>query len=196
MQPVGVDKAVLSQARRIPLGAGNRVDVNHVHGVDLLERAALGLNHEEVDDEEEQDEGDGEDKTVEVVDAVGDEGGAEGDDEVEEPVGGGGETHAGSAVAGRVQLSDDGPDEGSPGGGERGNEQAGEDNHDVSGSGRALGKVLVEGVVTDEGVDEEAHGHPGSTDHHSLSTADVLDDPETEDGSDDVDGSEDDGGDV
>lgn len=154
VQPVGVDETILRQARRIPLSAGDRVDVNHVHSVNLLERAALSLDHEEVDDEEEQDEGDSEDETVEVVDAVGDEGRAEGDDEVEEPVGRSGKTHAGSAVAGRVQLSDDGPDEGSPGSGESGNEQAGEDDHDISGSGAILGNVPVERVVTDESVDE------------------------------------------
>jgi hypothetical protein len=196
VQPVGVDEAILLQARRIPLGAGDGVDVQHVHGVDLLERAALGLNHEEVDDEEEQDKRDGEDETIEVVNFVGDEGGAEGDDEVEEPVGRGGETHAGSAVSRRIQFTNDCPHQRPPGGCKCGNEQAGEDNHDVSGSGSVLGNDPVERKVTDKGVDEQAHGHPGSTDHHGLSAADILNDPETEDGGDDVDGSEDDGGDV
>jgi hypothetical protein len=89
VQTVGVDQTILGQRGSIPLGAGDRVDVEDVHGVDLLERAALGLNHEEVDDNEEEDEGDGEDETVEVVDFVGDERRAEGDDEVEQPVGSG-----------------------------------------------------------------------------------------------------------
>lgn len=87
VQPVGVDHAVLLEGRRVPLGTGDRVDVQDVHGVNLLKRATLGLAHEEVDDDEEDAERDGEDQTVEVVDLVGDEGGAEGDDEVEEPVG-------------------------------------------------------------------------------------------------------------
>lgn len=89
VQAVGVDQAVLLEGGWVPLAARDGVDVQDVHGVNLLERAALGLNHEEVDDEEEDDEGDGKDKTVEVVDAVSDEGGAEGDDEVEQPVGSG-----------------------------------------------------------------------------------------------------------
>jgi hypothetical protein len=89
VQTVGVDQTILGERGRIPLGAGDRVDVKDVHGVNLLERTALGLNHEEVDDDEEEDKGDGEDETVEVVDFVGDEGRAEGDDEVEQPVGSG-----------------------------------------------------------------------------------------------------------
>ena len=196
VQPVGVDEAVLLQTRWVPLGGSDRVDVDHVHGVNLFERTALGLNHEEVDDDEEQNQGDSEDKTVQVVDLIGDEGGAEGDDEVEEPVGCGSETHAGSAVAGRVQLSDDGPDKGSPGSGECSNEQAGEDDHDVSSRRCGLGSIAIETVLADEGVDEQTHGHPRSTDHHSLAATDVLNNPETEDCSDNVDGTENDGSDV
>lgn len=167
-----------------------------VHGVDFLEGAALCLDHEEVDDEEEQDEGDGEDETVEVVDAVSNQRGAEGDDEVEEPVGCCGKTHAGSTVAGGVQLSDNGPDKRSPRGGKGSNEQASEDNHNVSGLGCAERVLVVELVVSDEGVDEEAGSHPSSTSHHSLAATDILNNPESRNGCSDVDSSENDGGNV
>ena len=47
-----------------------------------------------------------------------------------------------------------------------------------------------------EGVDEEAGAHGGGADHEGFATAAVLDDPEAADGGGDVDGAEDDGGDV
>ena len=173
--------------------------MEHVHGVDLLERAVLGLDHEEVDDPEEQEAGDTEDETVVVVDAVGDEGGDERDDEVEQPVGRGGEGHAGRAVTGGVQLTDDGPDKRSPGGRETDDEQASEDDHDVAGNrgrdGSAVG-TRVGDVVADEGVDEQADEHPCSTAHHSHAAADVLNNPEATDSGNDVNGTEDDRGDV
>lgn len=110
MQPVCIDQAILLQTRRIPIGTSNRVDMNHVHGIDLLERTALGLDHEEVDDEEEDEAGDTEDETVEVVDVVGDQSGEERDEEVEEPVRGGGEGHAGRTVTGGIEFANNGPD--------------------------------------------------------------------------------------
>jgi hypothetical protein len=87
VESISVDQAVLLERRGVPLGAGDRVDVQDVHGVNLLKRAVLRLNHEEIDNEEEDNERDSEDQTVEVVDLVGDHRGEEGDKEVEQPVG-------------------------------------------------------------------------------------------------------------
>jgi hypothetical protein len=86
VQPVGVDQAVLLERRGVELGAGDGVDVQHVHGVNLLERASFGLDHEEVDDEEEHEAAGAEDQTVEVVDFLSDQGREERNEEVEQPV--------------------------------------------------------------------------------------------------------------
>jgi hypothetical protein len=101
MKPVGVDETILAEGRDVKVGAGDGVDVEDVHGVNLLERAALSLNHEEVDDEEQSKTAGTEDQTVEVVDLAGDHRREERDQEVEQPVSGGCESHAKSAVAGR-----------------------------------------------------------------------------------------------
>ena len=127
------------------------------------------------------------------MDVVDDEGGEERNEEVPQPVGGGGQSHAGRAVAGRVQLGDDGPDEGTPGGGEGDDEQAGEDDQDVAGGGAA---GLREDELTDEGVDQEAADGPESTDDESSAASALLDDPKTTESAEDVDGAENDLGDV
>jgi len=57
----------------IPLGGMDGVDAEHVHGVDLLQGAVLGLDHEEVDDEDEGQAAAGEDQAVPIVDLVCDE---------------------------------------------------------------------------------------------------------------------------
>lgn len=110
MQPVRINQPVLLQTRRIPFSTGDRVDMNHVHGIDLLERTVLGLDHEEVNDEEENEAGHSKDKSVEIVDIVGDQRREERDEEVEEPVRGSGECHADRAVTGGVQFANNGPD--------------------------------------------------------------------------------------
>lgn len=177
----------------VPLVGSDGVDAEDVHGVDLLERAVLGLDDEEEDEAGEEQAGAAEDETVPVADVVGDEGGEEGDEEVPQPVGGSGESHAGRAVASGVQLGDDGPDKRSPGGGEGDDEQAGEDDEDVAGGGAAS---LLEHELTDEGVDQEADNGPESTDDESGAASTLLNDPETTESTEDVDGAEDDLGDV
>ena len=116
-----------------PAGGLPGLDVEDVHGVDLLEGAALGLVDEEEDNEDSEEAAGSEDVTVAEVDGVVDEGGEEGDEEVPGPVGSGGDSHADSAVAEGVHLTTDGPDDGTPGGGETDNEQTGEDDHDNTG---------------------------------------------------------------
>lgn len=53
---IRIDEAVFDQGRRIPFGAGDGANVKDVHGIDFLERSTFSLDHEEVDDEEEDDE--------------------------------------------------------------------------------------------------------------------------------------------
>ena len=50
--------------------------------------------------------------------------------------------------------------------------------------------------MANEGVDEEADSHPGSTAQHRLTTADVLNHPETDEGGCNVDGTQDNRSDV
>jgi len=177
----------------VPLGGRDGVDAEHVHGVDLLERAVLGLDDEEEDEAREEQARAAEDEAVPVVDVVDDEGGEEGDEEVPQPVGRGGQSHAGGAVAGGVQLGDDSPDEGSPGGGEGDDEQAGEDDQDVSGGGAA---GLLKNELTDEGVDQETDDSPESTNDESSAASALLDDPQTTESAEDVDGTKNDLSDV
>jgi len=184
---------VVGDLGAVPLGGGDGVDAEHVHGVDLLERTVLGLDDEEEDEAGEEQAGATEDETVPVVDVVDDEGGEEGDEEVPQPVGRGGQGHAGGTVAGGVQLGDDGPDERTPGGGEGDDEQAGEDDQDVTSGGAAS---LLENKLTDEGVDQEADDGPESTDDKSSTASALLDDPKTTESAEDVDGAENDLSDV
>lgn len=50
--------------------------------------------------------------------------------------------------------------------------------------------------MSNEGINEQAHAHPCGTSHHGLATANVLDDPETNDGCSYVHRAEDDGSDI
>jgi hypothetical protein len=118
------------------------------------------------------------------------------DEEVEEPVGSSGESHAATAVLRGVHLSDDGPDKRTPGGSEGDNSQAGEGNEDGTGSGGVERVLTVESKVTDEGVDEETHHHPSGSNHEGLSAATLLDNVETTEGTETVDRAENELGDV
>ena len=158
-----------------------------VHGVDLLERAILGLDDEKVGDEEQSTSTAAEHETVKVVNLIRDESSEEGDEEVEEPVGGGSQCDASRAVTGWVQLRSNGPDNWSPGSGEGGDEEAGESDHDLSGCRGGFRIIAAKGVLADEGEDEETHSHPGGAGHESWATTEGLDDPETGDGTGNVD---------
>lgn len=89
-------------------------DAQDVHGVNLLEGAALGLVDEEEGDEDTEETAAGEDVAVAVADGGSDPGGEEGDEEVPQPVGGGAERHGDGTVTGREHFTDDGPDKRSP----------------------------------------------------------------------------------
>lgn len=187
---------LLGNLGAIPLGRGDGVDVEDVHGVDLLERTVLGLDDEEVDNNGKTETATTEDETEEPVDRVDDDGREERNQEVPDPVGGSGETHAGGTVAGRVQLSDDGPDKGSPGGGERDDEQAGEDNQHTAGSRVVGGGVGRKLEPTDESVDHETDESPESTSNKSLAATTLSNNIETTESANNVDGTENDLSDV
>lgn len=193
--PGGRTVQVVNDALRWnPAGGLPGLDVEDVHGVDLLEGPALGLVDEEEDNENGEEAAGSEDVTVAEVDSVGDEGSEEGDQEVPGPVGSGSDTHADSAVLEGVHLTTDGPDNRTPGGGEADNEEASEDNHGNTGGVR--GGVGVQDLVADGGPDHEADEHPSATVHQTLAATIVLDDVQTGQGHTEVDSTENDGGDV
>lgn len=129
------------------------------------------------------------------MDLVRDEGREEGDEEIEEPVGGSGQCDTSSSVSCWIQLPRNSPNHRSPRSSESDDKQAGKDDHDVSGLG-SRGRVCgIELVFSDESENEETHHHPESTENECLALADVLCHPDATDGGDDVDGSEDDGSD-
>lgn len=176
---------------RNPAGALPWLDVLDVHGVDLLESATLGLADEEVDNHGGSKGTASKHVAVLEVNGAGNEGGEEGNQEIPGPVGGSRNTHAGGAVAGWVEFTDNSPDDRSPGGCEADNEEAGK--HDQCstslGSGRRVG--LVERVVSDGSENHEADEHPDGTTNQRLATTIVLDNVETDDGNTKVDASQD-----
>jgi hypothetical protein len=73
--------------RRVPVLALPRRDAQDVHGVDFLERAAVGLAHEEIHDDRAGETAAREDVAVAVVDGGGDVRCEEADEEVPYPIG-------------------------------------------------------------------------------------------------------------
>lgn len=178
-----------------PLGALPGGDTHEVHGVNLLDGAALALDDEEVDDEASEEVAGGKDVTVAEVDGLGDEGGEEADAEVPGPVAGGGKTHGLGTVARGEDLGEDGPDDGAPGGSEAQDEDGREDDQGNASLGGVLGVLLVEREVADRGVDHEADKHQTGTSDEALATAIVLNNVEAEESGQEVDGVDDDLGD-
>ena len=91
-----------------------RDDIVDVHPVELLEGTAATFDDEEIDDEDGDEQTARKDIPVGEVDLVGDERGEEPDQEVPEPVGGGGQGHTLGAVLGGEELRGDSPDHGAP----------------------------------------------------------------------------------
>jgi len=175
--------------RGFPAGGLPGLDVQDVHSVNLLKGTALGLVDEEEDDEDGSETAAGEDVTVTEVNGAVDEGSEEGDEEVPGPVGGGGNSHAGSTVTEGVHLTTDGPDNGTPGSGKTDNEEAGEDNH--SNTGRVRRGVGVQNLVTNGSPDHEANEHPGGTDHKTVAASIVLNNVQARQGHTEVDSAKD-----
>ena len=91
------------------------------------------------------------------------------------------------------ELADDAPNDGSPGRGVEGDEEAGEDDHGGAG-GRGGGRVdVVEREGTDGGEDEEIDRHADAADDEGPAAAETLHDVEAEEGHAEVDAAEDHG---
>lgn len=185
------DPRDLRRGRRDPLGRLPRRDALDVHGVQLLEGAALALDDEEIDQQAADDVAPGEDVAVAEIDGARDEGGEEGEQEVPQPVAGGAQRHALGAVARGVQLAGDGPDHGAPGGGEAEDEEAGEADHRDARVRRVLRRRAVQAEVPHRREDEEADEHPRAARHQRLASPVVLDDVEAVEGRAEVDAVED-----
>jgi len=163
--------------------------VEDVHSVDLLEGATLMLTEEEVSDKSTGKVAGGEDVTVAVIDVVGDEAGEEGDQEVPSPVTGGSDTHGLCSVTSRVEFTDNTPNDGCPSCGVSGDEKTCEDDHD--GTCSSCVDALLELEVTDRGKHHEHGEHPEATENEGLATTNILNDPKTTKGADEVDSTED-----
>lgn len=165
----------LLRRRRNPLGGFPRRNLLNVHGIQLLERAALALENEEVHQQAANDVAPREHISVSEVNRAGNEGGEEGQQEVPQPVARGAEGHALCAVAAREQFADDGPDHRPPSGGEAEDEEAGEADHGDAGFRRVLRSLPVQAEVSDGREDQEADEHPGGAGHQRFAPAVVLD---------------------
>lgn len=102
-------------------------------------------------------------------------------DEVPEPVGGGGKGDTLSTDREREDLADNDPSSGTPGGGETGDVDA-HKNDEASRGG--LGTLLR---GTNDSDDELAHQHDGGTPDEDSATAETLNHPEGSRGGDNVD---------
>jgi hypothetical protein len=173
------------------LGALPGLDADDVHGIDLLEGAVFALDDGKVHQAGGEKETAGEDVAHAEVDGAGDEGSEEGQQEVPQPVGRGGQRHAARAILGRIQLGDDGPHHGAPGRGEAEDEQAGEDDHGGAGGLGVLGVTPVEGEVADRGEHHEAYEHPQGAANEGLAAAKVLDHVQAQEGGAEVDAAQD-----
>jgi len=134
--------------------------MHQVHGVNLLQGLSIRLNEEEVDGERSQQITSSKDVAVSEADTVGDERREEAEVEVPEPVAGRAVRDGLGSVATRVHLCDASPCHWSPGGGEGGDEEAGEDDHDVTGCLVRGAITVLEHEMSDACVDNEASKHP------------------------------------
>lgn len=130
------------------------------------------------------------------MDLVCDESGEEGDEEVEEPVGSGCESHARRTVTSGIKLTNNSPDKRSPGCGEGADEQASEHDENTAWGGSAgwVGERKLEG--SNKGVDKEAYEHPQCATNESLTTADFADEEHAAYSGNDIDSPENDGCDI
>lgn len=134
----------LLERRNNPLATLPRFDIHEIHGIDLLKRAALPLDDEEVNADSSQHIAGRKDVPVPEINVTGNEGREESEQEVPEPVRGGRKRHALGPVARRIQLAANSPDHGAPGGREAEDEEAREDDHGARRFGRVIWCFAVE----------------------------------------------------
>jgi len=96
-------------------------------------------------------------------------------------------------VARRIHLSNNSPNERSPGGGKGDNEETSKGNEDLAHHRGSHWIVGIQGEGAGETVDHEADEHPQSTVDQSRATTNVLYDPEATEGSSNVNRAQDDG---
>lgn len=193
----------------LPLGRLAGSGLLH-HLINLLERQTLGLGNKEIG----VDGGTGAKRTpeeknlgLEVTVGLTDQvGGDDGNDGVPEPVGGSGQTNTTGADGEREDLANNDPSSRAPGGGEPEDEDSDESNLGVDGAnvvgGGGIGLVgsrggvsLVEtGSDTNDGDEELADQHTGTTSDEDGTATEALDSPEGQRSGADVDDGEDHGG--
>lgn len=113
--------------RRRPRRTSDRIHPHHIHSINLFQAAILTLNHKEVNDEEQRQTATRKHEPIQPLDRRNDTRREEADQKVPKPITRRRERHARAPVFRRVELGDDGPDQGAPGGRERNDEQAAED---------------------------------------------------------------------
>lgn len=193
----------------LPLGRQAGGSLLH-HLVNLLERQTLGLGNKEVG----VDSGTGAKRTPEeenlglevAVSVTNQVGGDDGNDGVPEPVGSSGQTDTTGADGEREDLANNDPSSRTPGGGEPEDEDGDEGDLGVDGSnvvgGGGIGLVgsrgrvsLVEtGSDTNDGHEELADQHTGTTSDEDGTATEALDSPEGQGSGADVNNGEDHGG--
>lgn len=120
----------------------------------------MGLNNEEEDDSRARQTARGKHIAVAVVNSVDNVRGEKTDEEIPRPVGSCSKRHALGTVPTWVDLSHHCPHNRSPGHGKCGDEQTGEDDHDVADVLCVGWGDGVEGEVAQGAEDKEAHAHP------------------------------------
>ena len=138
----------------------------------------MPFDDEEVDEETAEDIAPSEHIAVAEVDSRRNEGREERQQEVPEPIGRCGESHALCTVSTGEEFTADGPDHGAPRCGESKNKEGGKADHSSARRGSVLWIVAVEREVSDRGEDQEADEHPGGPCDEGLAAAVVLDDVE------------------
>ena len=156
--------------------------------VNALKRKVGRLVQEEVDNDGTRQVARREDETVTELDGTGDERREEGNEEVPEPVAGGGNGGLLGTRARGEGLTDENPDTGRPGHGVAENEQTCRHNHE-------LADALVRGRVlssTGGGEDEQPNGLPDTAEDKRDTTSEGLHDVETAERAAEVDSTEND----
>lgn len=129
---------------------------------------------------------------ISVIDGRGNVRREEAEQEVEGPVGSSCQSHALRTVSGRVDFSNDGPDNWAPCHGKPRDEQTREDDHSVTNALVRSAVTIRKGKVTERGEDKEAHEHPERSVDQRRSTTKLLHNVKSGEGHAKVHGAKDD----